>query len=126
LGIESSDSKEPSLPPRLTMPSIRTTILWRAKINSATIRNVVNINSIPMKAFYLTASIICTVLLLILSFENIGSQCTNLLFFFYEFESSPTIIFLGVAVIGIITGVFYHSFLQKVMETPEDEEEENL
>ncbi|MFA6917616.1 MAG: hypothetical protein WC285_02140 [Candidatus Gracilibacteria bacterium] len=79
-----------------------------------------------MKAFYLTASIICTVLLLILSFENIGSQCTNLLFFFYEFESSPTIIFLGVAVIGIITGVFYHSFLQKVMETPEDEEEENL
>jgi uncharacterized integral membrane protein len=80
-----------------------------------------------MKTFYLTASIIFTVLLLILAFENIGSQCTNMLFFFYDFESSPTIIFLGVAIIGIFTGVFYHSFLQRVMNAPEeDEEEENL
>jgi len=80
-----------------------------------------------MKAFYLTASIIFTVLLLILSFENIGSQCTNLLFFFYDFESSPTMIFLGVAVIGIITGIFYHGFFQRVMNTPEDEDsEENI
>ena len=80
-----------------------------------------------MKAFYLTASIICTVLLLILSFENIGSQCTNLLFFFYEFESSPTLILLGIAVLGIITGIFYHSFLQKLLSTSEDEDsEENI
>ncbi|MFA7685638.1 MAG: hypothetical protein WCX95_02470 [Candidatus Gracilibacteria bacterium] len=78
-----------------------------------------------MKVFYLTASIIFTVLLLILSFENIGSQCTNMLFFFYDFQSSPTIIFLGVAVIGIFTGVFYHSFLQKVLNAPEDDEEED-
>ncbi|MDD3861701.1 MAG: hypothetical protein PHP74_02315 [Candidatus Gracilibacteria bacterium] len=78
-----------------------------------------------MKNFYLAGSIIFTVLLLILGFENIGSQCTNLLFFFYEIESSPTLIFLGVAVIGIITGFFYHSFLQKVLNASEDEDSED-
>jgi hypothetical protein len=50
-----------------------------------------------------------------------------MLFFFYDFESSPTMIFLGVAVLGIITGIFYHGFFQRVMSTPEDEDsEENL
>jgi uncharacterized integral membrane protein len=78
-----------------------------------------------MKAFYLTASIIFTVLILILAFENIGSQCTGLNFFFYTIGSNPTLVILGIAVIGIFTGAFYHAFLSRVLSsTPEDDEQQ--
>lgn len=80
-----------------------------------------------MKIFYLTGSIILTVLLLILSFENIGSQCSGLLFFFTTVESGPTITLMGMAVLGIITGAFYHAFIGKITAAPEDDDgEENL
>ena len=46
-------------------------------------------------------------------------------FFFYPIQSNPTIVALGMAVIGIITGALYHAFLVKVLETtPEDEDED--
>lgn len=78
-----------------------------------------------MKLFYLTASIIFTVLILILSFENIGASCSELNFFFYSIENSPTLIIMGIAVIGVVTGAFYHAFLTKVMSsTPEEEDQE--
>lgn len=68
-----------------------------------------------------------SVLILILAFENIGSQCTSLNFFFYPVKSNPAIIFLGIAVLGIITGVLFHCLMVKIMAPEEDEEEqENL
>lgn len=79
-----------------------------------------------MKAFYLTASIIFTVLILILAFGNIGAQCSNTVFFFYTVDQNPTIIFLGLAILGIITGAFYHAFISNVLETPEDEKDEDF
>lgn len=80
-------------------------------------------NKIPMKAFYLTGSIIFTVLILILAFENIGAQITGLNFLFYPVDMNPTIVILGISVLGIITGVLYHSFLSRVLGTDEEEEE---
>lgn len=78
-----------------------------------------------MKAFYLTGSVIFTVLILILSFENIGASCNALNFFFYEIDKSPTLIIMGIAVIGIITGAFYHAFISKVLSSsPEEEDQE--
>lgn len=78
-----------------------------------------------MKVLYLTASIIMTVLILILSFENIGAQCTSLNFFFYSIAQGPTIVILGIAVIGIITGACYHAFISRVLSsTPEDDEQQ--
>lgn len=78
-----------------------------------------------MKAFYLTASIIFTVLILILSFENISASCTALKFFFYDIDKSPTLVIMGIAVIGIITGAFYHAFISKVLSSsPEEEDQE--
>ena len=78
-----------------------------------------------MKAFYLTASIVFTVLILILAFENIGAQCSSLNFFFYAIGQGPTMVILGIAVIGIITGAFYHAFLSRVLSsTPEDDEQQ--
>ncbi|MDA1061288.1 MAG: hypothetical protein O3B47_05890 [bacterium] len=79
-----------------------------------------------MKALYLTLSIIFTVLILILSFGNIAAQCSQLKFLFYDVKQNPTIVFLGVAVVGIITGALYHAFLSKVLAVPEDEEEQNF
>lgn len=76
-----------------------------------------------MKAFYLTGSIIFTVLILILAFENIGASFSGLNFLFYPMDTSPTIVILGVAVLGIITGVLYHSFLSRVLGSSEEEEE---
>lgn len=76
-----------------------------------------------MKAFYLVGSVIFTVLILILAFENIAAQCSNMLFFFYQVKSNPTIVTLGVAVLGIITGIFYHAFLVKVFESKNEEED---
>jgi len=68
-----------------------------------------------------------SVLILILAFENIGSQCSSLNFFFYPVKSNPTVIFLGIAVLGIITGIFFHSLMGKMMGPVEDEEDqENL
>jgi uncharacterized integral membrane protein len=78
-----------------------------------------------MKSFYLTASIICTVLILILAFENIGSQCTGLNFFFYTIGKNPTLVILGIAVIGIVTGAFYHAFISRVLySSPEEQEQQ--
>jgi len=76
-----------------------------------------------MKAFYLTASIICTVVILILAFENINANCSGLKFLFYDVRVSPTVTTLGIAVVGILTGAFYHAFLAKVFETTDEEED---
>lgn len=76
-----------------------------------------------MKAFYLTGSIILTVLILILAFGNVGAQCNQLIFFFFPVDQNPTIIFLGLAVIGIITGLFYHAFIGKVLEVSDGDQD---
>jgi uncharacterized integral membrane protein len=79
-----------------------------------------------MKAFYLTGSIIFTVLILILAFENIQAQCNQLKFFFYQVDSNPTIVILGLAVIGIITGALYHAFISRVLSSTTIEDDEDF
>lgn len=79
-----------------------------------------------MKAIYLTLSIIFTVLVLILAFENIGAQCSMLKFFFYDINQNPTLVIMSVAVIGIITGALYHAFVSRVLATSEEEEDQKF
>ncbi|MEK7673273.1 MAG: hypothetical protein AAB373_05305 [Patescibacteria group bacterium] len=76
-----------------------------------------------MKMFYLTGSLVFTVLILILAFENIGATCSFLNFFFYEVEQSPTLVILGISVIGILTGILYHAAFQKMMGSKEEEDQ---
>lgn len=77
-----------------------------------------------MKAFYLTASITLTVLILILAFENIGASCSDLNFLIYDLtNTSPILIVLGIAVLGILTGASYHAFISKVMAAANEEED---
>ena len=78
-----------------------------------------------MKALYLTGSILFTVLILVLSFQNFGAQCSNMNFFFSPIRENPTIVFLGLSAIGIVTGALYHAFIVKVLEsTPEEDEQD--
>lgn len=76
-----------------------------------------------MKVFYLVASVVLTVLILILAFENINAQCSYLYFFFYEVEQNPTLVTLGLALIGIMTGFCYHAFLVRYLASGEEDEE---
>jgi uncharacterized integral membrane protein len=77
-----------------------------------------------MKAFYLAGSIIFTVIILIIAFGNIQAQCAMLTFFFFPVKANPTIVILGFSVIGIITGLFYHAFIVRVLESGVDEDED--
>ena len=79
-----------------------------------------------MKAFYLAGSIIFTVMILIVAFGNIQAQCAMLTFFFFPVKANPTIVILGFSVIGIITGLFYHAFIARVLESSEVEEDEDF
>jgi len=79
-----------------------------------------------MKALYLTLSIVFTVLILVLSFQNFGATCSNLNFIFFPIRENPTIVFLGIAAIGMITGAFYHGFISRVLATPENEEDQDF
>ncbi|MBU1152215.1 hypothetical protein KJ632_05335 [Patescibacteria group bacterium] len=76
-----------------------------------------------MKGLYLTGSIIFTVLILVLAFENIGASCNQMYFFFFPIRSNPTIITLALAVLGILTGMLYHAFMSKTMEKSEEDED---
>lgn len=76
-----------------------------------------------MKALYLTLSIIFTVLILLLAFGNIAAQCSGVNFLFFQVQSNPTIIFLGVGVLGILTGMFYHAFIHRIFDTTPEEDE---
>lgn len=79
-----------------------------------------------MKAIYLTLSIVFTVIILVLSFENIGAQCSMLKFLFYDINQNPTFVIMAVAVIGIITGALYHAFVSRVLATTEEEEDQQF
>lgn len=79
-----------------------------------------------MKLLYLTASIIFTVLILILAFENISAQCNSLNFFFYTVDQNPTIVIFGISIIGILTGVFYHAFISKLLAPGDPDEEQTF
>jgi hypothetical protein len=79
-----------------------------------------------MKTFYLTGAIIFTVLVLVLAFENISAQCSNMFFFFFPIRSNPTVVSLAIAALGVITGIFYHGFFTKFFAESSDEESDEF
>ncbi|MFA6521682.1 MAG: hypothetical protein WCT53_04840 [Candidatus Gracilibacteria bacterium] len=77
-----------------------------------------------MKIFYLVGSIILTVLILIIAFQNIGSEFRGFTVLFSAIETSPTIIIFGIAVLGIFAGGFYFGFLNSLLKSNEEDEEQ--
>lgn len=75
-----------------------------------------------MRAFFLTGSIIFTVLILILAFENIGASVQNFLFLFMGVESAFFVV-LGLSMLGVIAGVFYTGLVTSLLRSGKDDEE---
>lgn len=73
-----------------------------------------------MKAFYLTLSVIFTVLVLVIAFGNIGANFSQFNVFGVQMRANPTIIILGISVLGILTGMTYHAFLSRVLDGEPD------
>lgn len=74
-----------------------------------------------MKAIYLVGSIIFTVLIFILAFENSAIQI-DLRIFQYSINSSPLTIIFIIAILGIFTGALYHAFIVRILKSPDDKD----
>ena len=74
-----------------------------------------------MKPLFITGSILFTVLLLIIAFENMGGQCNGFLFLFTPVNSPFLITFL-LGFIGIITGALYTGLILTIAKGSDDEE----
>lgn len=75
-----------------------------------------------MKPFFLTGTIIFSVLTLIIAFENMGSSCNDILFLFFQI-GSPFLMILVNIFVGFVLGVFFTGYLISVVKKrPEDEE----
>lgn len=77
-----------------------------------------------MKAFFLIGSIIFTVFILIIGFQNFGVAFNGFTVFFSEIDTNGTIIIFGVALLGIFAGGFYFGFLNSLMRSSQEDEEE--
>ncbi len=76
-----------------------------------------------MKFIYLAGSIILTVIILILGFENVQGQCNFISIFLTDLAPSiaPTFLFFGFAALGILTGMFYSAFISTLLKQSSDE-----
>jgi uncharacterized integral membrane protein len=76
-----------------------------------------------MKIFFLIGSVFFTVLILIIAFQNIQAVCSQVTIFFSPVNTSPTVLFFGVSLLGIFAGGFYFGFITSLMRGVDDEEE---
>lgn len=77
-----------------------------------------------MKAFFLIGSIIFTVLILIVAFQNFGSTFSGFTVFFSEIDTNGTIVVFGISLLGIFAGGFYFGFLNSLLRSSQEDEEQ--
>jgi uncharacterized integral membrane protein len=79
-----------------------------------------------MRIFYLVGSLIFTVLILILAFENIQSICTYITIFFTELptDAPPTFLIFGISVLGVFTGFCYHGLIASFFNSDDEEDDD--
>jgi hypothetical protein len=75
-----------------------------------------------MRAFFLTGSIIFTVLILIIAFENLGAGLQNFLFLFAGVDSAFFMV-IGLSMLGIFTGIFYTGLVTALLRGGKEDEE---
>jgi uncharacterized integral membrane protein len=75
-----------------------------------------------MRAFFLTGSIIFTVLILILAFENMAIQLNGFMFLFTAFNA-PFFVVMGLCIVGIIAGAFYTGLIITLAKHGSQDEE---
>lgn len=75
-----------------------------------------------MKAFFLVGSILFTVIILVIAFQNFNTTLNGFQVFFTPIDTNPTLIVFGIFIIGVCAGGFYFGFLTSLLKS-EDEEE---
>jgi len=76
-----------------------------------------------MKTFFIAGSILFTVLMLILAFENIALQVNNFLFVLIPM-GNPFLMVMSIAGVGVMAGVFYAGLVATLLKNKDEEEEE--
>lgn len=76
-----------------------------------------------MKQFYLIGSIVFSVVILIVAFQNFGATFSGFTVFFSELEINSTLIIFGIALLGIFTGAFYFGYILETLKQRQEDEE---
>jgi uncharacterized integral membrane protein len=77
-----------------------------------------------MKTIYAVGSAILTVIILIVAFQNFGTDFKGFMFFFAQIDVNGTIVVFGISLLGILAGGFYFGFLSNLLNAGNGEEEE--
>jgi len=79
-----------------------------------------------LRTFFLSGSIVFTIIILVIAFQNIQAQCNFVTFFFYAANSttSPTFLVFAVSVVGILAGMLYMGLIMSFLSRGEDDDEE--
>lgn len=75
-----------------------------------------------MKGFFLVGSIIFTVIILVIAFQNFNTTVNGFQVFFTLIDANPTLIVFGIFIIGVFAGGFYFGFLNSLLKGEEEEE----
>ncbi len=75
-----------------------------------------------MKAFFLVGSVIFTVIILVIAFQNFNATLDGFQVFFTPIETNPTLIVFGIFLLGVFAGGFYFGFLTSILKNEEEEE----
>jgi uncharacterized integral membrane protein len=78
-----------------------------------------------LRTFFLSGSLVLTIIVLIVAFQNIQAQCNFVTFFFFSVDTStsPTIMIFVVSILGILTGMLYMGLLMSFLSKEEDDSE---
>lgn len=76
-----------------------------------------------MKKFYLIGSLIFSVIILIVGFQNFSSSFDSFTVFFFDATSNGTVTVFGIAMLGIFTGAFYYGFITSLLRERQEDEE---
>jgi len=81
-----------------------------------------------LKYIYLVGSMLATMVIFILAFENIQAICVDLNVFFttLDVNTPPTILVFWVAGLGVVTGFFYHGLIYELFKKKDDEDEDDF
>lgn len=79
-----------------------------------------------LRIFFLSGSIVLSIIILIIAFQNIQAQCNFVTFFFFPVSqaTSPTVLAFAMALIGILTGIFYMGFIMTFISGDGEDEDE--
>jgi len=79
-----------------------------------------------LRTFFLSGSIVLTIIILVIAFQNIQAQCTFVTFFFYAADSttSPTFLVFAVSLVGIMAGMLYMGLIMSFISKDEDDDDE--